>query len=84
MPEITRFYGITIKMYFFQKEHNPPHIHIIYGNYVAVMDIKSLNIIDGEIPEKAYNLVKEWVNIHKNEILKIWNTQQFKKITPLE
>lgn len=84
MPEISRFYGIVIKMYFSQNEHNPPHIHIIYGKYVAAMDIKNLEIIDGKIPEKAYNLVKEWVEIHKKEILSIWNSQQFKKITPLE
>ena len=84
MPEISRFYGIIIKMYFSQSEHNPPHIHVIYGKYSAAIDIDSLKIIDGKIPEKAYNLVKEWVEIHKEEILKIWNSQKFKKITPLE
>ncbi len=84
MPEISRFYGITIKMYFSQTEHNPPHIHIFYGKYSAAMDIKTLEIIDGNIPEKAYNMVKEWVEINKNEIIKMWNNQVFKKITPLE
>ena len=84
MPEISRFYGITIKMYFSQNEHNTPHIHIIYDKYSAAMDIRTLNIIDGNIPEKAYNMVKEWVEINKKELLNIWNSQKFKKITPLE
>lgn len=83
MPEISRFYGITIKMYFLASEHNPPHIHAIYNKNIAVIDIQTLEVIKGEIPKRALRLVKEWIFIHKNEIKNIWETQKFKKIEPL-
>ena len=83
MPEISRFYGIIIKMYFLASEHNPPHIHAIYNKSIAVIDIQTLEVIEGEIPKRALRLVKEWVFIHKKEIKDIWETQQFKKIEPL-
>lgn len=83
MPEISRFYGIIIKMYFLASEHNPPHIHAIYNKNIAVIDIQTLEVIEGEIPKRALRLVKEWVFIHKKEIKDIWETQQFKKIEPL-
>lgn len=83
MLEISRFYGIIIKMYFLASEHNPPHIHAIYNKSIAVIDIQTLDVIEGEIPKRALRLVKEWVFIHKNEIKNIWETQQFKKIEPL-
>lgn len=50
MPVISRFYGIIIKMYFQQKEHNPPHFHAIYGEYVGVIDINKLKMIEGDLP----------------------------------
>ena len=53
MPEISRFYGITIKMYFLGNEHNPPHIHAIYNSDVAVIDIQSLETIEGYLPKRA-------------------------------
>lgn len=83
MPEISRFYGITIKMYFLESEHNPPHIHAIYNKNIAVIDIQTLEVIEGKIPKRALKLVKEWILIHKNEIKEIWKTQQFKRIEPL-
>ena len=84
MPELARFYGMVVKMYFAQKEHNPPHIHVIYGEYMSAIDIQTLDVLEGDLPEKALNLVKEWIQLHQSEILEIWFTQQFKKITPLE
>lgn len=83
MPEISRFYGITIKMYFISGEHNPPHIHAFYNKNVAIIDIQTLKIIEGKLPIRALRLVKEWIYLHKNEIKEIWNTQKFKKIEPL-
>ena len=47
MPVISRFYGIIIRMYFLQSEHNPPHIHAIYGEDVAALEIQTGNIIEG-------------------------------------
>ena len=84
MPIISQFYGIVIRMYFQQAEHNPPHIHVIYNSFLAEISIKTGEILEGELPPKAFALVKEWMEIHKNELQKIWDTQEFKKIKPLE
>ena len=84
MPILSGFYGIIIKMYFGQSEHNPPHIHATYGEYVAAIDIQTGDVIDGEIPVRALKLVREWISHHKKELLEIWNTQEFKKIPPLK
>ncbi|MBO4292772.1 MAG: DUF4160 domain-containing protein [Clostridia bacterium] len=83
MPILSNFYGILIKMYFQQAEHNPPHIHAIYGEYMGAIDIKTGELLEGDLPPRALKLVQEWLNANRNEILKIWNTQNFKKIPPL-
>ena len=83
MPILSNFYGITIKMYFQQSEHNPPHIHAIYGEYTGAIDIVSGELLDGDLPTRALKLIREWINIHQSELLNVWNTQDFKKIPPL-
>ena len=83
MPEVSRFYGIIIKMFFRKSEHNPPHFHAIYGEHVAEFDINTLEVIVGDLPQKAINLVKEWATLHREDLLKIWNDQEFNKIPPL-
>ena len=83
MPVLSKFYGISIKMYFKQSEHNPPHIHAIYGEYMAAINIRTGEILEGNLPTRALSLVQEWLKVHRNEVLNIWNTQQFKKIPPL-
>lgn len=84
MPEISQFYGIRIKMYFLGNEHNPPHLHAIYNENIALIDIESLEIIEGFLPKRAIKLVKEWMMIHKKEILEMWIKQEFRKIEPLK
>jgi hypothetical protein len=84
MPAIARFYGLVIKMYFQQSEHNPPHIHAVYGEYTGVIDINSLDMIEGDLPVKAQSLVKEWMGAHQDELLAMWNTQEFRSLPPLE
>ncbi len=84
MPELSRFYGIVIRLHYEEKEHNPPHVHAKYGKDAASIDIASGEIISGSLPPNARNLVKEWVLLHSQEIMKIWETQEFKKIKPLE
>ena len=84
MPVLSRFYGIIIKMYFHQSEHNPPHIHAIYGEYVSAISIADFKVIEGDLPNKARALVIEWMKLHQNELLEMWNTQEFKQIEPLE
>ncbi len=84
MPVIARFYGMVIKMYFAQREHNPPHIHTVYGEYLGVIDIQTGKMLEGDLPPKALSLVQEWVATHKDDLLRMWNTQQFKELPPLE
>lgn len=84
MPELSRFYGVVIKMYFKQSEHNPPHIHALYGEYMGAIDINTGNMLEGDLPKRALGMVQEWVKIHKDELLKIWESQQFSAIMPLE
>jgi hypothetical protein len=84
MPVISRFFGMIVKMYFRQSEHNPPHIHVIYGEYAGLIDIQALEMFEGDLPPKALSLVKEWMSLHKDELLNIWNTQQFVELPPLE
>ena len=83
MPTLSSFYGILIKMYFQQSEHNPPHFHAIYGEYTGSIDIKTGELMEGDLPDRALKLIKEWLDIHRDELLEIWNTQEFKKISPL-
>ena len=84
MPVLSNFYGIIIKMYFQQSEHNPPHIHAIYGENIGVIDISSLEMLEGNLPIRALKLTQEWVKKNKKELLEMWNTQKFKKIDPLK
>ena len=84
MPVLSRFYGIIIRMYFLQKEHNPPHIHAIYGDDVAAITISDGTVLEGYLPVKALEMVKEWVSLNKDELLKMWETQEFKQLSPLE
>lgn len=83
MPEITRFYGIIIKMFFKPKEHEPSHIHALYGEYLGVFNLQTLKMTDGDLPKKAQELVKEWLLIHQDELLKMWAEQNIKKLPPL-
>ena len=56
MPEISRFYGIIIKMFFKPKEHEPAHIHALYNEYVGIFDIKTFEMTEGDLPIKAQQL----------------------------
>jgi hypothetical protein len=81
MPEICRFLGIIITMYF--DEHNPPHIHVRYNDYRAVMGIRDLNLLDGHLPAKVRGLVEEWAELHQGELLTMWESKEFHKLEPL-
>lgn len=84
MPVLSRFYGIIIRMYFLQKEYNPPHIHAIYGEHVAAITISDGKVLEGSLPGKALELVREWISLHRDELLVMWETQEFKQLSPLE
>jgi len=81
MPEICRFLGIIITMYF--DEHNPPHFHVQYNEYRASMDIRTLNLIAGALPARVRGLIEEWAELHREELLSMWETADFHRIEPL-
>ena len=84
MPVISRFYGIIIKMFFKPKEHEPAHIHAIYGEYVGVFDINTHEMIMGDLPFQAQRLVKEWLQTNGPALIEMWNTQNIKQLPPLQ
>lgn len=84
MPVLSRFYGIIIRMYFLQSEHNPPHIHAIYNDNVAAIDFMTGNVLEGYLPNKAMSMVQEWIQINREELKTMWENQEFHSLPPLE
>ena len=86
MPEISRFFGIAIRMYF--DDCNPPHIHAIYAGSEAQIGIEPIAILKGALPNRAASMVFEWAAIHQRELMENWrrlhNAQQIESIKPLE
>ena len=83
MPVVATFAGMVIKIYFLDAEHNPPHVHCEYGEFAAAIDIKTLQILDGFLPTKKYQLASKWIGLHQADLLDIWESQQFRKLPPL-
>lgn len=81
MPEICRFLGIVISMYF--DEHSPPHFHVRYNEYRAVINIRNLNLLDGHLPARVRGLIEEWAEQHQEELLQMWESKDFHKVEPL-
>ncbi len=84
MPVISRFYGITIKMYLRKKEHNPPHIHAIYGEYIGMFSLEDGNMFEGDIPLKEQKLIIKFIEKNRMKLLEMWKTQKFEKLPPVE
>ena len=76
MPTLSMFFGIIIRMYYAPKEHNPPHIHIYYQDFIAVINILSFDLMEGELPSKQLRLVYAWIEIHKEELIADWELCQ--------
>lgn len=72
----------------FWREHSPPHFHALYGEYEALVDIRTLEVIKGGLPKRAQALVQEWAAQHRVELMEDWNLCQSKQlpkhIAPLE
>jgi hypothetical protein len=85
MPEICRFYGIIIQLYY--GDHPPGHFHAVYGEHVAKIAIDTLDIIEGSLPQRAQRLVCEWAQLHEQELRDAFelasNFQRPPKIEPL-
>ena len=84
MPVISRFHGIVIKMYLRQKEHNPPHIHAICGECVGLFSLLNAEMFEGDIEAKSQLLIKKFVEYYRDQLLIMWETQQFEILPPLE
>ncbi len=84
MPVLSQFYGIIIRMYFLQSEHNPPHIHAIYNDDVAAIDFMTGKVLEGHLPGKALTMVQEWIELNREALKTIWETQEFRQLPPLE
>ena len=86
MPEISRFFGIAIKM--FSNDHAPPHFHAEYGDDSVLIDMRGLSVFAGHFPPRVMGLVIEWASRHQQELLENWRRAQAKepllKIDPLD
>ena len=85
MPEISNFYGISI--YMFIGDHNPPHFYVYYDGSSALIAIKDGTILKGSLPPQAKRLVKQWLELHRDELLDNWsrlsNSESANNIKPL-
>jgi hypothetical protein len=81
MPEISRFYGLFIYMFF--NDHNPPHFKAKFGEFEANILIGNGTILNGDLPLSKLKLVAAWAEIHKEELLAMWNSKEFHKVKPL-
>ena len=85
MPEVSRFLGIIIT--FNYDEHNPPHFHARYGEYNGLFLIKDFRMSEGNLPKKVKNLILEWADEHREDLMDNWNLareeQPLNKIKPL-
>lgn len=85
MPEVSRFYGIVIKVFY--DDHNPPHFHAEYAEHEVLVSIGTLAILSGSLPARALGMVTEWASLHQRELLAAWERasrlQPPGKIAPL-
>jgi hypothetical protein len=86
MPEISRFLGIVIAIYW--KEHGVPHFHAKYGSHRASFGIADLRLLEGGLPPRVTGLVLEWAALHRDELMQDWELamakRSLKPIAPLE
>ena len=80
MPEISRFFGIIIRMYF--NDHVPPHFHADYGEHSIEITIETLEVWKGKLPNRVLGLVLEWASLHRDELRTDW--ERARKEQPLE
>jgi hypothetical protein len=85
MPELSRFLGMVISIYF--DDHNPPHFHVEYNDNEALISINDLSVMRGNLPPRVMGLAMEWARLHQTELLENWNmvkdNGKYYKIEPL-
>lgn len=86
MPEISRFFGIVIRMYY--DDHGIPHFHANYGGQEVKISIQPIRVVKGKLPKRALSMVLEWAALHQDELLENWRLaeaeEELSKIEPLE
>jgi hypothetical protein len=86
MPTISAFFGIVIRMYY--RDHAPAHFHALYQGHEALIAIETLEVIAGDLPRRALELVFDWTELHQPELMANWNRAQdhapLNNIDPLE
>ncbi len=86
MPQICYFYGITIYIQFL--DHNPPYIHAVYQSFKAQYSINEIELLRGKMPNKADQLIREWIKIRQVELMNDWDLAKEGKpvypVSPLE
>jgi hypothetical protein len=86
VPELSRFFGIVIGVFY--REHGRPHFHAVYGEFEAVIDIATGEVISGKLPKRAFGMISEWQSMHQTELSENWELARkhktLKKIRPLE
>ena len=82
VPVIARFYGITVKMYFL--DHGVPHFHAVYGEFNGVFEVSTLKMIEGDLPVRAQRLVRDWAERYRDEMARMWQTQEHKLLPGLD
>ena len=86
MPELSRFYGIIIRMFY--ADHAPPHFHAVYQGEEIKVNINTLEVIEGDMTRRAQALVLEWAVLHRTELQQAWEltsaNKEPSKIAPLE
>jgi hypothetical protein len=86
MPEISRFFGIIITMYY--RDHQPPHFHVRYGEQKAIITIDTLSLLRGRLSPRVFGMVMEWASDHQDELRDNWqlarSQEPLNKIAPLE
>ena len=82
MPEIARFYGIIIKLFF--GDHPPPHFPAVYGEYNGLFNIETLEMMEGDLPQRARKMITDWATQYQRELMDIWEKQEFRKLPPLK
>ena len=86
MPELSRFFGIVVRMFY--SDHEPAHFHAIYGEYEALIEVETLSIFRGSLPRRALALVLEWAALHRSELRDDWRRarhgEALKEIAPLD
>ena len=73
MPTVSMFYGIVVRMYFAPGEHPPPHFHVYYAEHKARADIRTCEVVEGDLPRRQERLVIAWAELHQEELMANWD-----------